>query len=43
MDLMGDRGHGRVCVNFVLLTKSAALNVAANEGGESGPPEFGGN
>ena len=35
-------GYGGMCVNFVLLTKGAALNVAADKGGESGPPEFGG-
>ena len=30
-------------VNLVLLAKGTALNIAADEGGESGPPEFGGN
>ena len=29
-------------VNLVLLAKGAALNIAADKGGESGPPEFGG-
>ena len=29
-----------MCVHFVLLAKGAALNVAADKGGESGPPEF---
>ena len=38
----GEGGDGRVCVNFVLLAKGAALNVAADEGGKSRPPEFGG-
>ena len=37
-----NRGHGGVCINFVLLAKGTALNIAADEGGESGPPEFGG-
>ena len=31
-----------MCVNLVLLAKGTALDVAADEGGESGPPEFGG-
>ena len=30
-------------VNFVLLAKGTALNVSADEGGESGPPELGSN
>ena len=29
-------------VNLVLLAKGTAFHVAADEGGESGPPEFGG-
>ena len=35
-------GHGGMCVNFVLLALGTAFDVAADEGGESGPPEFGG-
>ena len=31
-----------MCVNFVLLAESAALNILADKGGESGPPELGG-
>ena len=30
-------------VNLVLLAKGTALYITADEGGESGPPEFGGN
>ena len=29
-------------VGFVLLAKGTALNIAADKGGESGPPEFSG-
>ena len=32
---------GGVRVNLVLLAKGTAFDVAADEGGESGPPEFG--
>ena len=28
-------------VNFVLLAESTAFNIAADVGGEAGPPEFG--
>ena len=30
-------------VNLVLLAKGTALNIAVDKGGESRPPEFGGN
>ena len=39
----GEGGYGGVRVNLVLLAKGTAFDVAADEGGESGPPEFGGN
>ena len=29
-----------MCVDFILLTGGTALNVSADEGGESRPPEF---
>ena len=32
-----------MCVNLVLLAKGTALDIAADEGSESGPPKFGGN
>ena len=32
-----------MCVNLVLLAKGTALNISADEGGKSWPPEFGGN
>ena len=32
-----------MCVNLVLLAKGTALNIVVDEGGKSGPPEFGGN
>ena len=35
-------GYGGVGVNLVLLAKGTALDVAADEGSESGPPEFSG-
>ena len=35
-------GYGGVCVNLVLLAEGTAFDIAADEGGESGPPEFGG-
>ena len=35
-------GYGGVRVNFVLLAEGTALDVAADIGGEAGPPEFGG-
>ena len=35
-------GYGGVHVNLVLLTKSTALDVAADERSEAGPPEFSG-
>ena len=38
----GEKGYGGVRVNLVLLAKGTALDVAADEGSESGPPEFGG-
>ena len=31
-----------MCVNLVLLAKGTAFDIAADEGGESGPPEFSG-
>ena len=31
-----------MCVDFVLLAEGTALDVATDEGGETGPPEFGG-
>ena len=31
-----------MCVNLVLLAKGTALDIAADKGGESRPPEFGG-
>ena len=31
-----------MCINLVLLAKGTALDVVADEGGESRPPEFGG-
>ena len=31
-----------MCVNLVLLAEATALDISADEGGESGPPEFGG-
>ena len=34
-------GYGGVCVNLVLLAKGTALNIAADEGGKSRPPELG--
>ena len=34
-------GYGGVRVNFVLLAEGTALDVAADVGGEAGPPEFG--
>ena len=40
-----DRRQGRyggVCVYFILLAEGTALDIAADEGSESGPPEFGG-
>ena len=37
-----ERGHGGVRVNLVLLAEGTALDVAADEGGEARPPEFGG-
>ena len=36
-------GYGRVCVDLVLLAKGTALNIAADKGGKSRPPEFGSN
>ena len=36
-------GYSGVCVNLVLLAKGTAFDVLADEGGESGPPELGGN
>ena len=36
-------GYGGVRVNLVLLAKGTAFDVAADDGGESGPPELGGN
>ena len=35
-------GHGRVCVGFVLLTKGTAFDIATDKGGETRPPELGG-
>ena len=35
-------GYGGVRVNLVLLTKGAAFDISTDEGGESGPPKFGG-
>ena len=32
-----------MCVSLVLLAKGTALDIAADKGGESGPPEFGSN
>ena len=31
-----------MCISFVLLAESTALNIAADERGKAGPPEFGG-
>ena len=31
-----------MCINLVLLAKGTALDVVADEGGKSRPPEFGG-
>ena len=36
-------GYGGVRVNLVLLAKGTAFDVSADEGGESRPPELGGN
>ena len=33
--------HSGVCVDLVLLAKSAAFDISADVGGEAGPPEFG--
>ena len=30
-----------MCVNFVLLAKGTAFDIAADEGSKAGPPEFG--
>ena len=35
-------GYGGVRVNLVLLAEGTAFDIAADEGGESGPPELGG-
>ena len=35
-------GYGGVRVGFVLLAEGAALDIAADERGKAGPPEFGG-
>ena len=35
--------YGGVCISLVLLAEGAALDIAADERGEAGPPEFGGN
>ena len=34
--------HGRVCISLVLLAEGATLDIAADERGETGPPEFSG-
>ena len=34
-------GYRGVRVNLILLAVGTALNIVADEGGESGPPEFG--
>ena len=38
----GEGWYGGVRVNFVLLAKGTAIDIAADVGGESRPPEFGG-
>ena len=35
-------GYGGMRVNFVLLAEGTALDISADEGSESGPPEFSG-
>ena len=34
-------GYRGVRVNLILLAAGTALNIVADEGGESGPPKFG--
>ena len=38
-----ERGNSGICVGFVLLANGTTSSIFMDEGGEAGPPEFGGN